>query len=163
MLTLRFKKRSDGGSALTLLRADGTSVWQRQERHARFFATHDLTHFAVETGLGLRHAFYGLVAEGWAFEDFGAPWPRGPLPDEALLAETVVGLLDLDRAQRAFGSPPLTAADLNAQLALKHATEGRQPPRPVSEDELHRVVTRRGELIAAWEALAPGETLELRF
>lgn len=80
MLTLRLKKRANGGSSFTLLRADGSSTWQRQARHAAFFAHHDLVHFAVERTLGLREAFYGLVAQGWAFDDFLPPYPRGSLP-----------------------------------------------------------------------------------
>jgi hypothetical protein len=59
-------------------RADGTATWERKEEpNAWFFVAHDLTHFAVETILGYRRGFYGLVAEGWALSDFGTPWPRG--------------------------------------------------------------------------------------
>ena len=42
MLTLHLKKRSDGGSALTLERADGSRVWQRQDRHAEFFSSQNV-------------------------------------------------------------------------------------------------------------------------
>ncbi len=67
-LILILKKKSDGGSAFTLARADGTSTWQRQERHAAFFAHHDLVHYAVETECAVVGAFYGLVAAGDTLE-----------------------------------------------------------------------------------------------
>jgi hypothetical protein len=162
MLTLRLKKRAGGGSAFTLVRADGTSTWQRQERHAAFFAHHDLEHLAVERALGLRGAFYGLVAAGWDFEDFLPPYPRGPLPAEALWAETIVGLLDVERAAQGQGAA-MTPHPMNAQVALKFESDGRVPPGVVSEAQLAEI---RGEcvaLFARWHAVPMGETLELSF
>lgn len=174
MLTLQFKKRSDGGAALTLVRADGSRTWQRQEpRHASFFAGHDLAHLAVESELGLRDAFYGLVARGWEFSDFAAPWPRGPVGVEAIWAETIVGLLDLDRAQRARGdalpdaqatdAAPLDAEAVNGIIASKFAERGAPPPRALTEDEWQRCRARRDALLAAWDAVAIGETYEATF
>ena len=60
---------------------------------------HDLTHFAVESTLGVRRGFYGLLTEGWEITDFAKPWPRGPIPDEALVVELIVGVLDAERRQ----------------------------------------------------------------
>src|SRR5262245_60665350 len=97
-LVIRIKKKSDGSAALSCQRADGTVTWQRQEgAQGRFFPLHDLTHFAVETVLGLRQGFYGLVASGWNLTDFGRPYPRGPIPAEAATAEFIVGFLDQER------------------------------------------------------------------
>jgi hypothetical protein len=65
-LIIRLKKQSDGSAALACIRADGSSTWQRQTgAQGRFFPRHDLTRYAVETVLGHRRGFYGLVAEGW--------------------------------------------------------------------------------------------------
>lgn len=155
MLTLQFKKRSDGGSALTLLRADGSRVWQRQDRHAEFFSSHDLTHYAVESVLGIRHAFYGLIADGWDFASFEKPWPRGPLPAEAIWVERFVSLLDVERFQKSVGGEAFTAADINAQLGA-----GVRPP--VTDDDLRAIRRLRDEGFAAWDATAEGETLTLR-
>lgn len=163
MLTLRLKKRVEGGSAFTLLRADGTSTWQRQERHASFFAHHDLGHFAVESVLRLHGAFYGLVASGWDFEDFLPPYPRGPLPEEALWAETIVGMLDVERAQQALESPRMSAAELNAQVALKFDIDDRIPPGTVKDTQLAEIRRQWDDLVSQWHALPPGETLELSF
>jgi hypothetical protein len=163
MLTLRLKKRAGGGSAFTLLRADGTSTWQRQERHAAFFAHHDLEHLAVESVLELQRAFYGLVAAGWDFDDFLPPYPRGPLPAEALWAETIVGMLDVERAQQASAVSRMSAADLNHQVELKFSLDDRTPPGRVTASQLAAIRRRCDDLFKQWDAVPPGETLELSF
>lgn len=163
MLTLRLKKRPDGGSAFTLVRADGSSTWQRQERHAAFFAHHDLVHLAVEQSLRLPEAFYSLVASGWDFDDFLPPYPRGPLPVQALWAETVVGMLDVERAQAAHGAPRMSAEELTAQVAAKFAADGRDLPPAITEAELLEIRRRRDDLFAQWHRLQAGETLVLSF
>lgn len=162
-LTLRLKRKHGGASALTLERADGTTTWQRQERHAEFFAHHDLTHFAVETTLALHGAFYGLVASGWEFDDFSPPYPRGPIPREALWAETVVGMLDAERASRAAGGEALDADTLNAQVRSKFAAALVEPPREVTAAELAAIHAARATLFDRWWTTPEGETLTLVF
>lgn len=164
-LTIRLARHADGGATLTCVRDDGSTTWQRQRGPAAaFFPRHDLTHLAVETVLGIRRGFYGLVAEGWALGDFGAPWPRGPLPDDAARAELLVGLLDADRAGQATGHPPWTAADVTAQAAAHHAARGQAAPPPVlTEEQLSAIRAHLAELFARWDAVGEGGTLELRF
>lgn len=161
MLTLHLKKRPEGGSSLTLERADGSRTWQRQTRHAEFFAAHDLTHYAVETVLGLSSAFYGLVAQGWDFESFERPYPRGSIPTEALFVERLVGLLDVERLQSASGAPLCSAAELNALLDEKF--EPPPAPRHLTDAQLLAIRESREDLYDKWEALAPGDTLVLTF
>ncbi len=163
MLTLQLKKHPDGRTAFTLVRADGTRTWQRQERHAAFFAAHDLTHYAVETCLDLGEAFYGLVAAGWDFADFLPPYPRGPLGAEALWAETLVGLLDVERGTAAHGEPLMDAAAVTAQLTEKLTAAGLVSPRALDDEMLAAIRTGRDALLACWHDLPPGETLELPF
>jgi hypothetical protein len=159
-LAVRLTRKRDGAVVLELRRADGTSTWQKRiGPTAEFFAVHDLTHYAVETVLGYRRAFYGLVAEGWDLGDFGQPWPRGPLPDDALPAEVIVGCFD---RQRAAGAP-FTADDCNATAASYFSNAGRSSPVSVTEDDLSRVHARMSELVWRWQALPAGETLELSF
>ena len=66
-LQVNLKKISAEKSSLHCRRADGSVTWSRV--HA-FYPGHDLTHFAVETGLGLRQGFFGLIAGGWELSDF---------------------------------------------------------------------------------------------
>src|SRR5262245_49621493 len=93
------KKNADGSSALTCVRANGTTTWQRHDGvHGRFFPLHDLTHYAVETELVFRNGFYGLVADGWDLSDFEDRARRARMPAEAILPELIVGFLDTERA-----------------------------------------------------------------
>jgi hypothetical protein len=159
-LTIRIKKNRDGTAALSCTRADGSVTWQRQQgAQARFFPRHDLTHYAVESVLGHRRGFYGLVAEGWDMSDFGTPWPRGPMPADADPSELIVGFLDAERASNARW----TATDLNAKVGLYFDTHHIASTLGITDDQFTRIRERRGELFAMWEAVPPGEVLELPF
>lgn len=159
-LLIRIKKKTDGTSALSCVRADGSVTWQRQEGAlGRFFPLHDLTHYAVETVLGHRNGFYGLVASGWDMTDFGSPWPRGRPPADAEWSEVLVGFLDGERA----AGTRWTAAEFSDRAQAYARDHGGPAPPRVSEADLDRVRVRRAELFASWRALAPGDTLELPF
>lgn len=83
-MRVQLTKRVGGGVVLNCIRADGTVTWQTQDGPlGLFFPYHDLTHYAVETVLGFRHAFYGLLADGRAIDDTGEKEARGRLPAEA--------------------------------------------------------------------------------
>jgi hypothetical protein len=160
-LTIRIKKKSDGSAALSCIRSDGTTTWQQQNgKLGRFFPLHDLTHYAVESVLGFRNAFYGLVASGWDLADFASTGPRGRIPPEALCAEVVVGFFDVERATGVLG----TAEELNARLAEFHAdNELAAPDLRFSEQQVHDIRRVRGELFARWNAVTPGDALVLSF
>lgn len=144
---------------LRCVRSDGSLSWQKQDRHAAFFAHHDLTHFAVESTLGFRRGFFGLVAEGWDIEDTTGKGARGRLPEEAAHVESIVGTLDSERASGEIWS----ACDFNQHLAIHAESAGLSKPRELTDDDLARVRARRAELFAEWRAIEPGETLQLHF
>jgi len=160
LAVLKFSKTRDGTPVLSITRRDGSVAWQKQ--HA-FFPVHDLTHYAIETTLGLRQAFWGMMADGWEFSDFGTPWPRGPMPNqaEALLAEVSAGWFD--RFGRTAGNDEPTAEELNAHLAEYCAQHGTPPPRAITDDEFARIRALRDELALRWYALGPREAMELDF
>jgi hypothetical protein len=159
-LTIRLSRRPDGAVIFELRRADGTTTWQKRTGPtAEFFAVHDLTHYAVETTLGYRGAFYGLVAGGWDLSDFGSPWRRGPLPTEALAAEVIVGCFDTQRAAH----ERLSASQCNT--AAQSYFDARRSPSPVqvSDEELDRVRSLLSDLVWRWHAATAGDSLELSF
>jgi hypothetical protein len=160
-LLIRIKKKTDGSAALSCVRRDGSTTWQRQEGQlGRFFPLHDLTHYAVETVLGFSRAFYGLLAEGWDISDFGTTESRGKIPDEAGLAEVVVGFFDLER----MTGERETAEEMNARLQTFRADRGLSPTLfRITEDQTARIRERRADLFSRWKALPPGEALELSF
>lgn len=165
-MIVRFKRHPDGSASLTCTRDDGTSTWQRQNGSlGTVFPPHDLTHFAVETTLGYSRGFFGLVAEGWDFADFARPFPRGPIPEQAQEVELIVGFFDTERRSLAR----MTEAEFNEHaeryVAARRSAKGYSlgaAPR-LSLEQIDAVRHRRGELLAQWGALGPGESLELRF
>ncbi len=159
-LVIRIKKKTDGSAALSCVRQDGSVTWQRQEgRQGQFFPIHDMTHYAVETVLGHRKGFYGLVSEGWDLTDFGAPWPRGRIPEDADPSELIVGFLDAERASGERWS----ASDFNDRLANYYSEHGLSGGCTLTDDQLARIRERMRELFHAWIAVPPGESLELVF
>jgi hypothetical protein len=160
-LTIRVKKKTDGGAALTCIRADGSTTWQRQEKLLGvFFPLHDLTHCAVESVLGFDRAFFGLLAEGWDISDFTGTGLKYRLPADAHLAELIVGFIDLEQRTGA----PMTPEECNekireffneAKLALPEFT--------LDQSQLEAIRERRDELFAAWRTVEPGAALEVPF
>jgi hypothetical protein len=150
---VQITKKADGSGVLRCVRADGSVTCQKQtDRHAAYFALHDLTHFAVETTLGFRRGFFGLIAEGWDIEDTTGKGARGPLPPEAGEAELIVGLFSAERA----GGVIWTVDEFHESAAIVGA-------RQLSFDEILRVKKKRSELFQQWFAIEPGATLELQF
>jgi hypothetical protein len=159
-LTVRLRRRADGAVIFELRRADGTTTWEKRAGPtAEFFAVHDLTHYAVESVLGYRDAFYGLVAKGWNLEDFGKPYPRGPLPVQALAAEVIVGCFDAQRAAH----ETLSASECNISARSFFEARGEASPVLVTDAELDRVRRLLSELVWRWHAAGPGDSIELAF
>jgi hypothetical protein len=159
-LLIRITKRPDGGAVLRCQRADGSATWQRQDgRKGAFLPLHDLTHYAVESALGFRDGFHGLLAAGWDISQTEGKSPRGAPPAEALAVEHLVGMLD---AERSSGGE-WAATDVNREAALYAGGGGRPAPRALTDEELGRTCTRMRDLFHRWAALWPGESLKLAF
>jgi len=155
-LTIRLKKTADAKPVLTAVRADGTVTWQHSNSA---FPIHDLVHYSVESVLGCSESFFGLVAQGWNFEDFARPWPRGQLPAEAIVTEGLVGEIWRTFLMR----ESLTASELNARVAAHRQQSGLDDGRAVTDAELAAIRARLAEVAGRWRALATGGTLELSF
>jgi hypothetical protein len=149
-MLVQIVKRADGGGVLRCVRDDGSVTWQKQGRHAPFFALHDLTHYAVETTLGFQRGFFGLMAEGWDVEDTTGKGARGGLPEEAGEVERFVGLFDAERASGVIW----TMDEFNEYAAV-------MAMRRLTEEEIQRVKARRNHLFQQWFALPADATLEL--
>ena len=148
MMEVEIVRRADGGGVLRCKRSDSSVTWQKQGRHAAFFAVHDLTHFAVETTLGFRLAFFGLIDDGWEIEETDGKGSRGALPLEAMVAESIVGLLDAERASA-------------AEWSVKEFNEARAQFEALKEEDLARIRDRRRQLFKQWSAIEAGSALKL--
>ena len=154
-LRIHLKKISAERSSLHCRRSDGTETWSRMHP---FYPGHDLTHFAVESTLGLRGGFFGLIAGGWELGDFIAKSVAARLPTEAFWAECAVGVTEL------LGSPtPPALAEW--QEALRQSVVGQKLPpfRAVTPAEYAQLNALRAALLQQWSALPVGETLTLEF
>lgn len=156
-MIVRFTKarHEDRPHTFTCIRDDGSTTGMPS---TGFFVRHDLTHYAVETALGLSDAFYGLLSQGWDISSFEEREPGSrkamAVPANAVLTECLAGLLDLDWAA---GPTPQDA--LIQMLADRLGSEGRLP----TAEEIAEIRARRGELLERWNALEPGESLQLTF
>jgi len=162
-LKIRLKRHSDGSASLTLTRADDSVTWQRQQGgYGLVFPPHDLTHFAVESELRYRGGFYGLVADGWEMRDFAAPWPRGPIPEEAREVELIVGFFDSER--RSMDRWSADAFNEHAEKFVGASRSAGSMKVPVlKDDDIARVRATRDALLERWFALPAGDSMELEF
>lgn len=145
---------------LRCVRDDGSATWfQASASNAEFFAAHDLSHFAIETVLGYRTAFYGLVAAGRDLDDFGSQGgvaDTRKYSDEAIHAEEAANLMLLAvREDYDFDGfwEILTMAHDSAVSPLPS----------VSREQFDAIKAKLSELLEAWRALAIGESLSLEF
>ncbi|MEP7352882.1 MAG: hypothetical protein ABI824_06590 [Acidobacteriota bacterium] len=160
-MQVQITKRADGAGVLRCVRSDGSVTWQKQtDRHAAYFALHDLTHFAVETTLGFKRGFFGLIAQGWDIDDTTGKGARGPLPPEAAVAESIVGLVQAEQA----GGKSWPAEEFNSTLADILTSANSVVPAPVlTEAQIAAVKQRRSEIVEQWNSVPVGEALDLTF
>ncbi|MFN8140628.1 MAG: hypothetical protein U0R49_12605 [Fimbriimonadales bacterium] len=155
-MRVEFWKPTIGGAPKMVLHRDGKEA--KVEATTLFFVRHDLTHYAVETVLVFRRAFWGLIADGWEIESFEARRPGSrkavELPDEAILAERIVSLFDLE-----FGGWP----EFDAVSARKHFLDSSWGELNITTDKLTEIRVYARKLHTSWNALQSGEHLDLQF
>jgi hypothetical protein len=150
-MLIEIVKRADQSGVLRCTRDDGSVAWQKQERHGAHFALHDITHYVVETTLGLSGAFFGLVSQGWEIVDTTGKGSRGPVPPEAVIAESIVGLFDSERAS----GTNWTQAEIQEF--------GSEAARQLTLEQIVAIRERRAEIFGQWRCVPVGQALELRF
>jgi hypothetical protein len=124
-----------------------------------FFPLHDLTHYAVESTLGLTDAFYGLILSGWNITDFAVPGASKRIPDEAGHAEHFVAILQ----REFFSRDPGSIEEFNDEMEAFAKANGSSRVREVSQQELDTMRQKVFELSNQWRSLAPGESMEVEF
>ena len=155
-MIIQLKKGKNAPSTLACIRADGTRTWGKLHP---FFPVHDLTHCVAESVLRFQEGFFGLVASGWDIDDFVVKGAAKRLPLQAGWAESIVGILDLERGTGRLLSP----GEFNEALAESLRGQNFAAFRALTEEELVRVRTLRDELSGRWRALPPGDTLQVEF
>ncbi|MEE8154426.1 MAG: hypothetical protein V3T53_05645 [Phycisphaerales bacterium] len=154
-MIIRLKKGRGKPDVLTCIRSDGSTTWTR----LRIPAQHDLVHYVVETTLGLRDSFYGLVARGVDITDFEKPKEQQTFqtPIEAVHTEYIVGLLQMELAN---GAP---YEDFNAQLRAMCEQNRFSAPPEIEPEVIQRIRQAVSAILYEWQTVAPGQTFELTY
>lgn len=155
-MKIRITKGRDGPNILTCIRDDGSTTWAKVQD---YFPVHDMTHYVVETTLGIRNAFYSLVSEGWDITDFAVKGNAKRIPPEANLVEALVGRLQ----RELMPGTEFTAESYNEEVLAVLEGIGNPLRRTVTDAELTEMRVRLRELLSRWRVLEPGQSLELIF
>jgi hypothetical protein len=138
----------------------------------------DLVHYLVETRLGVRHGFWGMVADGanFGYLSHAADQIRAGLEPAAPPGGDPAGLAELVQVECVVQA--LTAADAEELTdaewlrRIRAACAGRGLPVPAAlaetsagapEKAVGELRTELAELTARWRALAAGRSLVLSY
>lgn len=141
---------------LTCKRKDGSITW----RHViPFFIGHDLSHFAVESTVPLKKAFFGLVAEGIDISAFDLPREQRnfQLTEEAILAEHLVNLLTIELSQGKMEN------FLELFATIYDEQVGTSFHKIITGEKLEEIRGKLNVLMQQWQALAETESMTLIF
>lgn len=149
-------KNTNASHVIRYVRDDGTSTWM----HASdYFIRHDLSHYALETVLGYKTAFNGLLNGGMDPADFNDREKRlaMTLTAEAWYAENMANLFLMELTQGQF-------ADFNeVQQAALRSFNQKDPLITLEQGQIDDIRELLRKLLRQWEALAEGETMALIF
>jgi hypothetical protein len=148
-MRIRFT-RTHGGNRLTCTRRDGSFT---QGDVGPSLPAHDLAHYVVEQELRLDQGFFGLIAEGRTITELGDRTVIRTLPREALVAEVVTRTLQGLHNGAVAQSDFITAVE--AELG--------QRPKGLDEAAIDRMHAAYITFLNAWESVAEGASLELRW
>lgn len=153
-MEISFTKKKEGGHIISCKRKDGTVTWMHS---GSFFVLHDICHYAVETKLGFKNAFYGMLDSGVSITDFELPKDQRPfeLTEEAIFTEHVVNLLGIEYNQGRFNDFRVT---LSASYKVDNAL-----PEELTDELLKDIREEIGVLMNKWGSLTEEETLTLEF
>lgn len=157
-MTIHLTKGRNKPDTLACFRNDGSCTWAA----LNLPSAHDVGHYAVETTLGFCDAFFGLLAQGWAIQDFGQSNPltgeKPDIPIQGLQVEALVGLLDIERCSG-------LALDFESFHELMDiACAGMDVPTPmINACQLAAIRSLLASLLGLWAELPGGEKMELSF
>ncbi len=151
--------KSDKLDCLTCLRADGSTTETMMPRQGTL--PHDLIHYVIEGGLGLRHGFTGMVARGAnaGFVMAATHDPVGKDVDtEAIQVEAIVEALQTQLWSGQFKQDDFLEGVRTACLAHERSTFAFSDP-----DAGQRLFDAVLALNAEWMAVPYHGTLTLHF
>jgi hypothetical protein len=131
---------------------------------------HDVSHYIVETELGIADGFWGLVGSGRHPDEIAglakaaghASAKRASVP-----AESIVGIVQAERAVECFEADLWCGASSEPETLREMIATGSDqslvPPIDVSDDAIGRIRGNLSDFANRWAALKPGESLSLEW
>lgn len=155
-MEISFTKNSGKSHIISCKRKNGTVTWMQ---NSSFFITHDLCHYAMETKLGLKKAFYGMLAAGTDIKDFELPKDQRTfqLTEEALFAEQMVNLLTIEYSQGRVEN----FIEALKEILIKDNHVSVLPV--IKQEQLDEIRSLYETLMNQWVLLPEGETIILNF
>jgi hypothetical protein len=153
-MEILFTNSGDGASVLTCKRNDGSVTWKRTDP---FFIYHDLCHYAVETVLPLKNAFYGMVGSGTDISEFDLPKEQRAviITDEAVFAEHLVNLFVTDHVQGRI-------EDMQKMIISICGKNGGAVFLPLlTTEKTEEVRNKYNELVRQWKSVPEKKSLQL--
>ena len=155
-MKISFTKTGKDEHVFSCIRKDGSTTWQHV---SPFFMMHDLCHYAVETTLALKNAFFGMVASGIDITNFDLPKEQRniQLTDEAIFAEHLVNLLVIDYAQGRME---------NLIEIFTHVYDGKSGSKLLSyitDEKMEKIRKAYCDLLEQWKSTPVSESLNLLF
>ena len=131
-----------------------------EQKHVNnFFISHDICHYAAETVIPLKNAFFGMVAAGINIENFDLPKEQRnfQLTEEAILAEHLVNLLTIEVTQGKMEN----FLEVFSGIYEEHV--GTKLYRLVTENKLEEIRNKITDLLQQWNLLEETKTMTLLF
>jgi hypothetical protein len=155
-MLIRLSKHTGKPHVIKYVRDNGTETWMQADD---FFVRHDLSHFALETVLGYKTAFNGMINSGMDIKDFENREKRRAMKvtDEAGYAENMANLFLGEVLQG-------NLEDFNAvqQQTLAYSNS-EIPAIDLADEKIQAVRKYLRQLLTDWELLSSGQTMELVF
>lgn len=150
------KKKSSTKHTISYIREGYQDYWIEADN---FLVIHDLCHFAIETSLQYKNAFWGLVANDINPSIFENRETRNTLnlSNEAWYAEHLANLLLIEYTQGKFD-------DINKML--EQSLMQHNPSIPIIQFSIEEINTIRAllhQLIDDWQAVNESDYLSLDF
>ena len=155
-MKIQIKKRANSKHIISYVRDGLEPYWIEADN---FLVLHDLCHFAIETTLGYKTAFLGLVNSGINPSDFEDKEKRDSLnlSNEAWYAEHLANLFLIEYAQGAFEN----INEIFKQCMLEHNPN--VAIKQFSNAEIEAIRTSLYHLIDNWNMVEEGNFFSLEF
>ena len=155
-MQILFTKNTGKPHGIKHIRDDGSETWMASDD---FFIRHDLSHYAIETILQFKTAFYGMIQNGMDIRDFENKEKRKALliTAEAWYAENMANLFLMETKNGNFEDFNSISSQTLAEMNLPF------PALLLNDDDLNTIRNYLQQLLFQWNQLPTGDTLRLNF